>query len=166
MGIKTWYILSRAADLLILTTLQLHHPFVQTLFLRSMRIACLQFNPELGRIPENITRANALLRAASPQNVDILLLPELAFTGTSLETRLCLIRQPMCNSLTRGKATTTPLSRRYCPTSNPPHLVHRQIGLRPLHHVLIASSQSAILSSARPLRPLQTPKTSHRMEKS
>lgn len=46
-----------------------------------MRIACLQFNPELGRIPENITRANALLRAASPQNVDILLLPELAFTG-------------------------------------------------------------------------------------
>ena len=156
----------RSSDLHKFPRSQLHHPFVQILFLRSMRIACLQFNPELGRIPENITRANALLQAASPQDVDILLLPELAFTGTSLESRLCLIRQPMCNSLTREKDTITPLSRRYCPTSNPPHLVRPQTGLRLLHHVLIASSQSAILSSARPLRPLQTSKTSRRMGKS
>lgn len=46
-----------------------------------MRIACLQFNPELGRLPENIARANALLEAAFPQNIDLLVLPELAFTG-------------------------------------------------------------------------------------
>ena len=48
-----------------------------------MRIACLQFNPELGKHPENITRADALLQAASPQDIDLLVLPELAFTGTS-----------------------------------------------------------------------------------
>lgn len=46
-----------------------------------MRIACLQFSPELGRLPENIARANILLEAASPQNIDLLVLPELAFTG-------------------------------------------------------------------------------------
>ena len=131
-----------------------------------MRIACLQFNPELGRVLENITRANTLLQAASPQNVDILVLPELAFTGTPLESRLCLTRQPMSSPLTTRKATTTPLSRRYCPTSNPPHLVHPQTGLRLLHHVLIASSQSAILSSARLLRPLQALKIPRQLEKS
>ena len=49
-----------------------------------MRIACLQFNPELGRLPENIARANALLQVASPQNIDLLVLPELAFTGRVL----------------------------------------------------------------------------------
>ena len=52
-----------------------------------MRIACLQFNPELGRLPENVAHANSLLEAASPQNIDLLVLPELAFTGTD-----CLVR--------------------------------------------------------------------------
>ena len=53
-----------------------------------MRIACLLFNPELGRLPENIARANALLEAASPQNIDLLVLPELAFTGRVLPLHL------------------------------------------------------------------------------
>ena len=47
-----------------------------------MRIALLQFNPELGKRTQNIARTNALLQAASPQEVDLLVLPELAFTGT------------------------------------------------------------------------------------
>ena len=51
-----------------------------------MRIACLQFNSELGRLNENIARANALLQAASPQKIDLLVLPELAFTGTASVT--------------------------------------------------------------------------------
>lgn len=50
-------------------------------FLRNMRIACLQFNPELGRLAENVAHANSLLEAASPQNIDLLVLPELAFAG-------------------------------------------------------------------------------------
>lgn len=46
-----------------------------------MRIALLQFNPELGKRTQNISRTNLLLQAASPQDVDLLVLPELAFTG-------------------------------------------------------------------------------------
>ncbi|KAI9766788.1 MAG: Carbon-nitrogen hydrolase [Geoglossum simile] len=48
-----------------------------------MRIACLQFAPSLGKISQNIQRAEALLRNAAPQNLDLLILPELAFTGYS-----------------------------------------------------------------------------------
>ena len=47
-----------------------------------MRIACLQFNPKLGRLPQNIAHTNVLLETASPHNIDLLVLPELAFTGT------------------------------------------------------------------------------------
>ena len=90
MEIFDLVLLSWAADLLISTTSQIDHPFVHIIFWRSMRVACLQFNPELGRVLENITRANTLLQAASPQNVDILVLPELAFTGIPLRSRLCL----------------------------------------------------------------------------
>ncbi|KAI4192135.1 MAG: hypothetical protein LQ348_003261 [Seirophora lacunosa] len=49
-----------------------------------MRIASLQFSPELGRVEENVARADALLAsvpAASLANLDLLVLPELAFTG-------------------------------------------------------------------------------------
>ena len=55
-----------------------------------MRIALLQFNPELGKRTQNIARTDALLQAASPQDVDILVLPELAFTGTILSLTLIL----------------------------------------------------------------------------
>ena len=46
-----------------------------------MRIACLQFSPKLGKTAENVARANVILEAASPQDIDLLVLPELAFTG-------------------------------------------------------------------------------------
>ncbi len=49
-----------------------------------MRIACLQFAPELGKTLENTDRANKILEATSPSNVDLLVLPELAFTGPGL----------------------------------------------------------------------------------
>lgn len=68
-----------------------------TIFSRNMRIACLQFNPELGRLPENITLANTLLEAASPQNLDLLVLPELAFTGNASSYLPC--RFPSRNSV-------------------------------------------------------------------
>ena len=48
-----------------------------------MRIACLQFASELGQVSENIARADELLAAAAPQNLDLLVLPECAFTGLS-----------------------------------------------------------------------------------
>jgi protein N-terminal amidase len=46
-----------------------------------MRIACLQFAPSLGKITQNIQRAEAILKNAVPRNLDLLILPELAFTG-------------------------------------------------------------------------------------
>ncbi|KAH0563475.1 hypothetical protein GP486_001959 [Trichoglossum hirsutum] len=46
-----------------------------------MRIACLQLAPSLGEITQNIQRAEAILKNAAPQNLDLLMLPELAFTG-------------------------------------------------------------------------------------
>ena len=53
-------------------------------FSPEMRIACLQFSPQLGKVEENIARANGLLSQASNSipPIDILVLPELAFSGT------------------------------------------------------------------------------------
>ena len=47
-----------------------------------MRIATLQFNPTLGAVTFNTTRASALLHSLPPgTQLDLLVLPELAFTG-------------------------------------------------------------------------------------
>ncbi|KAK5133171.1 hypothetical protein LTR08_008107 [Meristemomyces frigidus] len=47
-----------------------------------MRIATLQYSPTLGSVSQNILRANALLAATPlPERLDLLVLPELAFTG-------------------------------------------------------------------------------------
>jgi predicted amidohydrolase len=48
-----------------------------------MRIACLQFAPKLGDIDNNLNRADAVLSKANPSDLDLLVLPELAFTGKS-----------------------------------------------------------------------------------
>ncbi len=46
-----------------------------------MRIACLQFSPEIGKRDANVDRANAILEVASLEKLDLLVLPELAFAG-------------------------------------------------------------------------------------
>ena len=49
-----------------------------------MRIACLQFAPQVGRVSDNIARADAILSKADPEELDgldLLVLPELAFSG-------------------------------------------------------------------------------------
>lgn len=49
-----------------------------------MRIGCLQFAPRVGDIDDNIHRADSVLAKANPEdldNLDVLVLPELAFTG-------------------------------------------------------------------------------------
>lgn len=51
----------------------------------TMRIACLQFDPQLGEVDNNLNRADAVLEkvdAADLDGLDLLVLPELAFTGT------------------------------------------------------------------------------------
>ncbi|KAI9746477.1 MAG: Carbon-nitrogen hydrolase [Claussenomyces sp. TS43310] len=51
-----------------------------------MRIACLQFAPVLGDVDNNIDRANEVLRKADPRDLDLLILPELAFSGYNFES--------------------------------------------------------------------------------
>jgi protein N-terminal amidase len=49
-----------------------------------MRIACLQFAPQVGDVNNNLNRADAVLSKADPEDlddIDLLVLPELAFTG-------------------------------------------------------------------------------------
>lgn len=79
-----------------------------------MRIACLQLAPELGKPTENILRANTLLEATSPQDLDLLVLPELAFSGHFP------IHLPPAPHTNHVQATTTPPSSPSSLTSNPP----------------------------------------------
>lgn len=50
-----------------------------------MKIATLQFNPQIGQIAANFSRAESLLmreeREGMLRDLDLLVLPELAFTG-------------------------------------------------------------------------------------
>ena len=49
-----------------------------------MRIGCLQFNPVLGDVVGNMERADALLLESSEkESLDLLVLPEMAFSGRS-----------------------------------------------------------------------------------
>lgn len=55
---------------------------------RKMRIGCLQFAPQVGDVDNNLNRADAVLSRANPEDLDVLVLPEMAFSGMSL--RLCI----------------------------------------------------------------------------
>jgi predicted amidohydrolase len=55
-----------------------------------MRIACAQYSPQVSDIDNNLTRADAVLHKAKPEqleDLDLLVLPELAFTGKSTSRR-------------------------------------------------------------------------------
>ncbi|CAG8445975.1 2459_t:CDS:10 [Funneliformis mosseae] len=43
--------------------------------------ACLQFNPKIGEVERNQNFASSILEKYQPEDIDILILPELAFTG-------------------------------------------------------------------------------------
>lgn len=52
-----------------------------------MRIACLQFAPQVGDVDNNLNRADAIISKTHPsqlEHLDLLVLPELAFTGMQL----------------------------------------------------------------------------------
>jgi predicted amidohydrolase len=46
-----------------------------------MKVGCLQFAPKLGEVHENIRKADSLLEDTSSSELDILVLPEMAFSG-------------------------------------------------------------------------------------
>ncbi|RHZ84067.1 hypothetical protein Glove_86g173 [Diversispora epigaea] len=52
-----------------------------------MKIACLQFNPKLGEIEKNQNFASGLLESYKPGDIDILVLPEMAFTGYMFKSK-------------------------------------------------------------------------------
>ncbi|KAM3504216.1 hypothetical protein MY10362_003708 [Beauveria mimosiformis] len=51
-----------------------------------MRIACLQYAPQLAETDRNVERADAILDRADPQDIDLLVLPELAFSGYNFKS--------------------------------------------------------------------------------
>lgn len=56
-----------------------------------MRIACLQFAPQVGDVSNNVTRAEAVLDKADSdelENLDLLVLPEMSFSGKPAVTLL------------------------------------------------------------------------------
>lgn len=65
-----------------------------------MKIACLQFAPKLGDIEGNVARANAILSAQTPEDLDLLVLPELALTDNS-SLHISLQTEPTMLTLTR-----------------------------------------------------------------
>jgi protein N-terminal amidase len=46
-----------------------------------MKVGCLQFAPKLGEVKENIRKADSLLEDTSSSELDLLVLPEMAFSG-------------------------------------------------------------------------------------
>lgn len=71
-----------------------------------MRMACLQLSAKLGKVEDNIARANALLEESSISDLDLLILPELAFTGAFCSQEMII------DSIDRGllQATISSLS--------------------------------------------------------
>lgn len=55
-----------------------------------MRIGCLQFAPQVGDVDNNLNRADAVLSKANPEDLDILVLPEMAFSGMVVLSVLAL----------------------------------------------------------------------------
>ncbi|KAK4086182.1 hypothetical protein Purlil1_9494 [Purpureocillium lilacinum] len=51
-----------------------------------MRIGCLQFAPQVGDVDNNLNRADAVLSRANPDELDLLVLPELAFSGYNFKS--------------------------------------------------------------------------------
>lgn len=72
-----------------------------------MRIGCLQFAPQLGDLDNNLNRADKILNKVNPEDLDLLVLPELAFTGTSSHHILafvgfdCWVGANRCMSIAR-----------------------------------------------------------------
>ena len=48
-----------------------------------MKIACLQFDSRISNVKGNIEKADSLLEKTAAGDLDLLVLPELAFTGNA-----------------------------------------------------------------------------------
>ncbi len=77
-----------------------------------MRIACLQFAPHVGDLKYNISCAEAILEKADPKDLDLLVLPEMAFSGKHSTWRVSIHPTTIAGgSLTLQSAIISPLIR-------------------------------------------------------
>ncbi|TVY19325.1 Protein N-terminal amidase [Lachnellula arida] len=76
-----------------------------------MRIACLQFAPQVGDVDNNLNRADSVLSKANPQDIDLLVLPELAFSGYNFKSlqHISPFLEPTTAGITSLWARTTAL---------------------------------------------------------
>ncbi|KKA25967.1 hypothetical protein TD95_002172 [Thielaviopsis punctulata] len=76
-----------------------------------MRIGCLQFAPEKGDLNHNLSRADSVLLKANPKNLDLLVLPELAFCGHGFNSLndIYPFLEPSASGITSLWARTTAL---------------------------------------------------------
>ncbi|KAM0332962.1 hypothetical protein ACHAQA_001618 [Verticillium albo-atrum] len=76
-----------------------------------MRIGCLQFAPQVGDLDNNLNRADAVLSRANPEDLDLLVLPELAFTGYNFQSldHISPFLEPSGSGITSLWARTTAL---------------------------------------------------------
>lgn len=76
-----------------------------------MRIGCLQFSPQVGDVDNNLNRADAVLSKANPQDLDLLVLPELAFSGYNFKSlqHISPYLEPTASGITSLWARTTAL---------------------------------------------------------
>ncbi|TVY82557.1 Protein N-terminal amidase [Lachnellula suecica] len=76
-----------------------------------MRIAWLQFAPQVGDVDNNLNRADAVLSKANPHDLDLLVLPELAFSGYNFKSlqHISPYLEPTTAGITSLWARTTAL---------------------------------------------------------
>ncbi|KAF9881197.1 hypothetical protein CkaCkLH20_01347 [Colletotrichum karsti] len=76
-----------------------------------MRIGCLQFAPQVGDIDNNLNRADSVLSKANTDDLDLLVLPELAFSGYNFKSlqQISPFLEPSGSGITSLWARTTAL---------------------------------------------------------
>ncbi|KAI9049210.1 hypothetical protein LZ554_007057 [Drepanopeziza brunnea f. sp. 'monogermtubi'] len=76
-----------------------------------MRIGCLQFAPQVGDTDNNLNRADAVLTKANIQHLDLLVLPEMAFSGYNFRSlqHITPFLEPTAAGITSLWARTTAL---------------------------------------------------------
>ncbi|KAI5924155.1 carbon-nitrogen hydrolase [Camillea tinctor] len=76
-----------------------------------MKIACLQFAPQVGDVDNNLNRADSILNRSNPGELDLLVLPELAFTGYNFKSLHAIspFLEPTGSGITSVWARTTAL---------------------------------------------------------
>jgi len=76
-----------------------------------MRIACLQFAPQVGDVDNNLNRADAVLSKANPKDLDLLVLPEMAFSGYNFRSlqHISPFLEPTTSGISSLWARTTAL---------------------------------------------------------